>query len=138
MESIAPNEFELLVSEALDALPEEFQRLMENVEVVVEEWPSAHQLASVGVRARTGLLGLYEGIPQTRRTSSYGLVVPDKITIFQRPIERICHTPEAIRQQVEDTVIHELGHHFGIGEARMRELEAERDRKRRERSRLQR
>lgn len=123
--------FEKLVVEALDALPETFLQLMNNVEVVVETWPSPSQLASVGLRHPTSLLGLYEGIPQTRRGSHYGLVLPDKITIFREPIVRICQSDEEIRQQVTDTVVHELGHHFGIDETRMRELEAERDQKRR-------
>lgn len=124
--------FEQLVAEALDSLPELFLELMDNVQVVVEEWPSPEQLAAVGLRSRTQLLGLYEGIPLTRRGSRYGLVAPDKITIFQRPIERICANDEHMRQQVQDTVIHELGHHFGINEERMAVLEAERNRKRRQ------
>ncbi|MDQ4078852.1 MAG: metallopeptidase family protein [Chloroflexota bacterium] len=123
--------FEQLVAEALDELPDEFHRLMDNVQVVVAEWPTPKQLASVGLRSRQSLLGLYEGIPRTRRGTYYGQVLPDKITIFQRPIERICGNEEEVRQQVADTVIHELGHHFGIDEARMRELEMERNQKRR-------
>ncbi|MGH2541420.1 MAG: metallopeptidase family protein, partial [Ardenticatenaceae bacterium] len=80
--------FEQLVIEALERLPEDFQRLMNNVQVVIEMWPSRRQLASVGLRGRGTLLGLYEGIPLTRRGVFYGQVLPDKITIFQRPIER--------------------------------------------------
>ncbi len=123
--------FEKLVVEALDGLPDTFLQLMDNVQVVVEPWPSPRQLASVGLRHPASLLGLYEGIPQTRRGVHYGLVLPDKITIFKEPIVRICTGDEEIRQQVIDTVVHELGHHFGIDEARMHELEAERDQKRR-------
>lgn len=122
--------FRELVKEAIDSLPDEFLRFMENVEVVVQRFPTRRQLESVGLRGRYSLLGLYEGTPLTRRGSAYSLVVPDKITIFQAPIEAICLTHEDIRQEVQDTVIHELGHHFGIDEARMSELEAERDRKR--------
>lgn len=129
--------FMALVAEAIDDLPEDFFHLLDNVEVVVEEWPTPRQLRSVGLRGPWSLLGLYEGIPRTRRGHNYGLVLPDKITIFQRPIERICLTDEAVRQQVQDTVIHELGHHFGIGEARMRELERERDQNRRSTPELQ-
>lgn len=122
--------FRTLVQEAIDTLPDEFLQFMENVEVVVQQYPTRRQLESVGLRGRFSLLGLYEGTPLTRRSSAYSLVVPDKITIFQAPIEAYCETHEDIRQEVQDTVIHELGHHFGINEARMSELEAERDRKR--------
>lgn len=124
--------FEKLVAEALDNLPEDFFHLLDNVQVVVQEWPTRAQLASVGVRSRYHLLGLYEGIPRTRRGTFYGQVLPDKITIFQYPIESLCTTDEQIRQQVTDTLVHEIGHHFGIDEARMHELERERDRRRRE------
>lgn len=124
------DDFEELVVEALDALPERFLQLLDNVQVVIAEWPTRRQLASVGLRHRSSLLGLYEGIPQTYRGHSYGQVLPDKITIFQRPIELICRSDDEVRLQVQDTVIHELGHHFGIDEERMAELEAERDRRR--------
>ena len=123
--------FDELVREALDSLPEDFAVLLDNVQVVVQAWPNEEQLDSVGLHHPTHLLGLYEGIPRTRRGTYYGQVVPDKITIFQYPIERICRTDEEVREQVRDTVIHELGHHFGLDEARLRELERERDRERR-------
>ncbi|MCB0076153.1 MAG: metallopeptidase family protein [Anaerolineales bacterium] len=126
--------FDDLVREALDELPQEFATLLDNVQVVVQAWPSPAQLASVQLRHPTQLLGLYEGIPRTERGSYYGQVVPDKISIFQYPIERICATDDAVRQQVRDTVMHELGHHFGLDEARLRTLEEERARRRRESS----
>jgi predicted Zn-dependent protease with MMP-like domain len=122
--------FEELVRQAIDTLPDGFLQYMENVEVVVQRFPTRRQLASVGLRSRYGLLGLYEGIPLTERGSAYSLQLPDKITIFQAPIEAVCNDDAAISREVQDTVIHELGHHFGIGEDRMSELETERDRKR--------
>jgi predicted Zn-dependent protease with MMP-like domain len=113
--------FENLVVAALDTLPEDLLELMNNVEVTFERFPTRAQMQRAGVRRGT-LLGLYEGIPLTQRTSSYSLVVPDKITIFQRPIEQICSTQEEIVAQVRKTVIHEVAHHFGIGEERLQEL----------------
>jgi predicted Zn-dependent protease with MMP-like domain len=119
---LSETEFEELVVAALDTLPDELLQLMNNVEVTVERTPSRLQLRRVGIRHGT-LLGLYEGIPLTaRHSSSYSLVVPDKITIFQRPIESICSTHEEIVDQVRKTVIHEIAHHFGIGEERLQEL----------------
>ncbi len=122
--------FEQLVDEALEELPEQFRLLMDNVQVVVEPWPTPEQLRAVRLSRGTMLLGLYEGIPRPKRGISYGLVLPDKITIFQGPIERLCQSEAEVRQQVLDTVIHEVGHHFGIGEERMAVLEAERHRRR--------
>lgn len=114
-------EFEDLVVEALDTLPGDLLDLMSNVEVTVDRFPTRAQMQRAGIRRGT-LLGLYEGIPLTLRTSSYSLVVPDKITIFQRPIEQICATQAEIVVQVRKTVIHEVAHHFGMGEQRLREL----------------
>jgi predicted Zn-dependent protease with MMP-like domain len=115
-------EFEQLVIEALDTLPEDLLNLMDNIEVTVDRRPTRDQMRRAGVRSGT-LLGLYEGIPLTARGStSYSLVVPDKITIFQRPIESLCSTQEEIVKQVRQTVVHEVAHHFGIGETRLREL----------------
>jgi predicted Zn-dependent protease with MMP-like domain len=121
----SPDEFERLVAEALDQLPPFFQEKMDNVEVLVQPWPSRSDLLSVGLNSRHHLLGLYQGVPLTARTQGYNLVPPDTITLFQRPIERVAgDDPEAIREQVRHTVIHELAHHFGISDDRLRELGA--------------
>jgi len=118
---LSEQEFEDLVVAVLDTLPEALLQLMDNVEVTVEQVPTKLQMGRAGVR-RGSLLGLYEGIPLTERTSGYSLVMPDKITIFQRTIEGICETPEQLAAQVRKTVVHEVAHHFGIGEQRLREL----------------
>jgi len=117
-----PLAFEQLVIEALDSLPDDIRRMLDNVEVTVAHWPSPATLRNVGLRPGQTLFGLYQGIPQTRRGSRYGLALPDKITIFQGPIEQFCRTPAAVRAQVRKTVLHELAHHFGITEKRLREL----------------
>lgn len=117
--------FENLVDEAIDSIPEPLFRYMENVEILVEEWPTQAQRRSVEIGEGNLLLGLYEGIPLTGRTSNYGLVLPDKITIFRRPI--LIVTPpndEAIRSQIRRTVLHEIAHHFGISDERLVELGA--------------
>ncbi len=111
--------FEELVSEALDAIPDDLGERMENIAVVVEEWPTSEQ---VGDRSGT-LLGLYEGIDLTRRgPMSYEMVMPDKVTIFRGPICAICETEDDLRRQVYVTVVHEIGHHFGIDDERLGEL----------------
>lgn len=111
MIEVEPEAFEAMVTEALDGLPEELGRLMQNVAVVVEHDGGP-----------PGLLGLYRGIPLTRRTTTYAGVLPDQITIYRRAICRICRTEAEVVDQVRKTVVHEVGHHFGIGDRRLREL----------------
>ena len=111
--------FEYLVAKALDAIPEELGRYMENVAVLVEDWPTRRQLAG----RRGTLLGLYEGIDLTRRSPlSYGGVMPDKITIFRGPISSIANDEAELERMVTETVIHEVAHHFGISDARLQDL----------------
>jgi predicted Zn-dependent protease with MMP-like domain len=116
--------FEQLVASALDELPAEVHHWMDNVSVVVQFSPTAEQLRRAGIGPGRLLLGLYEGIPLTARTAHYGLVLPDKITIFQQSIERICRTEREIAEQVRHTVTHELAHHFGISDDHLREIGA--------------
>jgi predicted Zn-dependent protease with MMP-like domain len=113
-------DFEALVAQALDSLPPEIAEAMDNVEVVVEDEPPPEQLARLPRGA--SLLGLYHGIPLTGRNRRYDFVLPDKISIYKGPIMRIARTPDRIRAQVRKTVIHEVGHFFGIKEDRLHEL----------------
>ena len=108
---VEPDRFEEMVADALDGLPEELGRLMRNVAVTVEHGPGP-----------PGLLGLYEGIPLTSRTSQYAGVLPDRITIYRREICAICRTEEEVADQVRRTVVHEVAHHFGIDDDRLTEL----------------
>jgi len=126
---LSAEHFELLVEQALADIPEALWNKIDNVAVIVEDWPTAQQLQSVGMRGdrnqRGLLLGLYEGVPLTARSHHYGLVAPDKITIFRGPILRVCApTEEAIRAQVRRTVLHEIAHHFGISDERLHQLGA--------------
>lgn len=113
--------FEKLVQQALETIPEQFRRYLENVDVIVEEWPSPDQLAGHLVDEDDLLLGLYEGVPLTER-ADYITVLPDRITIFQKSIETICETNDEIVDEVRTTVVHEIAHHFGIDDARLEEL----------------
>ncbi len=115
--------FEWLVARAVDSLPSEFLSKLENIDVVVEDWPTQGQLARAGVRRSETLLGLYEGVPLTKRGGHYGLVPPDKITIFQKPIEGKCRYNAEITTEIQRVVRHEIAHHFGIGDARLRQIE---------------
>ena len=108
---VEPERFEEMVVTALDGLPEGLGRLMSNVAVTVEHGPGPR-----------GLLGLYEGIPLTSRTTAYAGVLPDHITIYRRAICAICQTEDEVADQVRRTVVHEVAHHFGIDDARLDEL----------------
>ena len=116
-------EFEQLVADALEDLPRDIKKFLDNVQVTVANQPSSSVLGKLGLGPGHLLFGLYQGVPKTRRSSRYGLVLPDKITIYQCPMERVHTSPAAIRAQVRKTVLHELAHHFGISDQRLRELE---------------
>lgn len=112
-------DFERLVAEALDEIPEELGKFMDNVAVFVEDWPSPRQLRG----ARGTLLGLYEGVDLTRRSPlSYVGTMPDRITIFRGPISALAHSRAELKHIVTRTVVHEIAHHFGISDRRLEEL----------------
>jgi predicted Zn-dependent protease with MMP-like domain len=118
--------FAQLVSEAIDSLPEEFLERLENVQVDIEEWPTREELQEAGLSSwdRQALLGLYHGVPLTHRTHYY-MAFPDRITIYQKPIEAVAGPDEdGIRAQVRRTVIHEIAHYYGIDDERLEELDA--------------
>ncbi len=115
--------FNRLVTKALEDLPKEFLTRLENIDVVVQEYPIPAQLRKLGLRRGGTLLGLYEGVPQTKRGSHYGMVLPDKITIFQKPIEAKCRNDTELYAEIKRVLKHEIAHHFGISEARLREIE---------------
>jgi len=121
--------FEKLVDEAVRDLPEKIRKIMENVAIVIEDSPTREQLKSVGVRYNDVLLGLYEGIPQTRWGKGFGGNLPDKITIFQQSIESITGSQEDVKNLVRDVVWHEIAHHFGFNEKEVKSLEHKRTKK---------
>ncbi len=117
------DKFEALVAEAIESLASEFKDKLDNVAIVVTDWPSQDQLRQLRLKDKTQLLGLYEGIPRTQRGISYNLVPPDKITLFQKSIEAKCHTLEEIRTEIARVVKHEIAHHFGLSDAALHRLE---------------
>ncbi len=116
--------FEHLVAEALDDLPASIQEKLDNVDVVIEDWPDRDTLRRAGLRHPAQVLGFYHGVPQTKRTHRYGLVMPDKISIYQKPIEMRCRTVDQVRATVRHVVRHEIAHHFGLDDDRLRDLGA--------------
>ncbi len=116
--------FERLVDEAVAALPEALRARMDNVAIIVEDWPDGDTLAQAGVRSPHQLLGFYHGVPLPRRGGGYGQVAPDRISIYRLPILAQAESGEALPGLVRRVVWHELAHHFGIDDDRLRDLGA--------------
>ncbi len=122
--NLSREDFISLVAEALDDLPAAFREKLDNVDVVVEDWADGTTLRLAHVPHPAQLLGFYHGVPQTKRTHHYGLVLPDKITLYRGPISLRCRTLDEARKLTAHVLRHEIAHHFGISDARLRELGA--------------
>jgi predicted Zn-dependent protease with MMP-like domain len=123
MHQVPFEQFEAFVVLGIEAIPEQFRKEMKNVAVTIEDEPSAEQRRKLELRPHHSLLGLYEGVALPKRAFSYAGVLPDKITIFQRPLEWAANSEEELKQMVIDTVWHEFGHHFGLNEDEVRAAE---------------
>jgi predicted Zn-dependent protease with MMP-like domain len=112
-----------LIEEALEEIPEEFASYLDNIEVTVEQYPSLELLKEMRIPSTHTLLGVYQGVPYTKRGRTWSPLFPDRIILFQKPIEHLCRGNEnLIRIQIRKTVVHEIGHFFGIPDKRLREL----------------
>lgn len=112
-----------MVTEALGTIPQEFQSAMTNIAIVVEDEPSPQQLEEAGADPADTLLGLYEGTPLTERGWQHGNTLPDKITLFQGPIEEASDDEDDLVVAIGETLIHEIGHYFGLSEEEIEEIE---------------
>jgi predicted Zn-dependent protease with MMP-like domain len=112
--------FEELVVEAVEALPQRFLERLANIDIEVRDWASPQELRSARVPAGATLLGLYVGVPRTRR-GGYNLALPDRIFVYQRPIERLCRSDDEVRERIGRVVKHEIAHHFGLTDADLRD-----------------
>ena len=123
MERMTRDQYAALVEEALLEIPRRFRDAMKNVAVVVEDEPPPHVLEEMEVDPDDTLFGLDQGTPLTQRGWGYGNTLPDRISIYQRPIEEACEDEDEIRDCVAETVIHEFGHYFGLSEEEIEEIE---------------
>lgn len=114
-------EFEKLVAQAVESLPEHFLERLDNVDVVVEDKPTEEDLVLAGIKPGGTLFGLYHGVPQSQRGPWYGNILPDRIVIYQRPIEAVARDRREIRKEIRITLMHEIGHHFGLAEDELAE-----------------
>ena len=125
---MTPDEFEEVVKEGIKMIPKRFLEKLNNVDICIEEESTLYQLKKLKPKKGFLIFGLYQGIPQTKRRG-YGQVLPDKITIFRKPIEKVAKYREEIKKIVRNTVWHEIAHHFGMDERQVREAEKERRKK---------
>lgn len=126
MLKLGRDEFEKMIEEGVRTIPDRFLQKLDNVSIVVEDEPTPAQKKKLDIHPNWTLFGLYEGVPQISRGANYTAVLPDKITIFQGAIEQRATNREDIKKIVRDTVWHEIAHHFGMDESRVRRAEANR------------
>jgi len=122
---MSDEDFEKLVADGMDAIPEDFIDKIKNVAIVIADFPTTAQLAKVKARPGSTLFGLYEGVPQTKRGGNYSGVLPDKITIFKIPLVCVSDDEDDLRERVKHTVWHEVAHHFGLDHDRIHQLESQ-------------
>jgi predicted Zn-dependent protease with MMP-like domain len=115
--------FERLVVEAITLIPKRFRRQIKNVALVVEDEPSLALLEEMEIEPPDSLYGLYQGTPLTERGATFGNTLPDRITLFQKPIEEDCEDEDEVRAVIGETLIHEVGHYFGLSEEEIEEIE---------------
>lgn len=123
MIKMTDKQFEQLINESMDELPEAYISRLENVVITFEDEPSEEQRTELKLRCHQTLYGLYQGIPRTERGNNYNLVIPDKITLFKLPILEASHDMVSLKAQVKNTLWHEIGHHYGLQHDRIHELE---------------
>ncbi len=124
MIEISESDFRQMVERAIDGIPKRYAKYIKNLAFVVEDEPNEAQREKLKLRADQSLYGLYEGVPLTGRGAGYNLVLPDKITLFKRPMELSSNTLQQLEEQVKHTLWHEVAHYFGLGHGRIHDLES--------------
>lgn len=120
---LSDKQFDQLISRAMDELPQEYIKGLNNVAIVYADWPDEHQAKKAGLRQGNILLGLYEGIPLPQRGAGYTFVLPDKITLFKHSILMVSRDPESLFEQIKRTLWHEIAHYYGLNHDRIHQLE---------------
>ena len=123
LKKMTRREFEMIVKDVLEELPKEFKDKLQNIDIVIEEELDMEAIKRLGLGAKGRLLGLYQGVPLKDRTHYYGMVMPDKITLYKQNIERSCEAGGSdIREEIKHVIQHEIAHHFGISDKRLKDL----------------
>ncbi len=116
-------QFDALITECMDELPKAYVEKLDNVAITFDDEPTPAQREKLRLRCHQTLYGLYEGVPRTERGAGYNMMLPDKITIFKKPIEHSARNPAELKEQVKNTLWHEIGHHYGLNHDRIHKLE---------------
>ena len=116
---VPPEEFDALVEQAMEGLPDEWAELLDNVVVMVEDEPDPEDLEAMGMDPGEDLLGLYTGVPLSERSTFHMGALPDRVVLYRGPILRVCDNRRQVIREIRDTLVHELGHHFGMEEEDM-------------------
>ena len=127
MHDLTDEQFDNLITKAMDQLPQEYLEGLNNVAIVQADDPTPEQIEKMNIREGSVLLGLYEGIPLTQRGNNYTFVLPDKITLFKHSILRVVNTEAELLEQIKRTIWHEIAHYYGVSHERMHELQNKRD-----------
>ena len=117
---VTEEEFQGFIDLSFESIPETFREKLENLVFIVEDYPSNHDLERLGLKHKEQLLGLYSGTPYTHRNTSYMGTIPDRIILFQKNIESVCHSIEELKNKVKEVIIHEIAHYFGMSESEVR------------------
>ena len=123
MQDLTDEQFDNLITKAMDQLPQEYLEVLNNVAIVQADDPTPEQIEKMNIREGSVLLGLYEGIPLTQRGNNYTFVLPDKITLFKHSILRVVNTEAELLEQIKRTIWHEIAHYYGVSHERMHDLQ---------------
>lgn len=123
MIEVTDEQFQQLINESMDELPQDYIKSLDNVVITYEDGPSPVQRRELKLRCHQTLYGLYQGIPKTERGNNYNLVIPDKITLFKLPMQESSHDMQSLKAQVKNTLWHEIAHHYGLNHDRIHSLE---------------
>jgi len=111
-----------VAEKSINALPEELKSRLDNIQVIVEDYPSLDFMKKLGITSKDKILGLYHGVPWGRRGRRYANVLPDVIVIYRKPIQKLCRSKNEVKQKIEDVVLHEIGHYFGFNDEKLKRM----------------
>jgi predicted Zn-dependent protease with MMP-like domain len=120
MISVSEEEFQEIMESSMESIPDIFKKKLDNIIFIIEDYPSPSDLSRLGMQDKRQILGLYSGVPYTHRNTWYAGTMPDRIILFQRNIEALCYSKEELSKKIQEVVIHEIAHYFGMSDKEIR------------------